>query len=301
MSNQQLIKSAYVWALALVLAGGLWAIAGKAGMRFQEQKSNQNNNSNSSPNANRSQNANRTANRNTRGNDNATGEQTGMANMASQDRNFLMEAAMGGMMEVELGRVAAQQGMSDAVKQFGQRMVDDHSKANSELMSLASSKGITLPTTLDEKHREHVTKLSGMSGADFDRAYVKMMVSDHRKDVSEFEKQSTRGTDADLKAFASSTLPTLQEHLQMAEALPGANRGGGSGGNMNSAGSSNMNSNTGGSETATVTATVTVTVTAIQTIRTGHNLGAVRAGHSILTQAAKSSNSTLRLCVRNLF
>jgi putative membrane protein len=238
MSNQQLIKSAHIWALALVLAGGLWAIAGKAGIRFQEQNSNQNSNSNSSANANRSQNgnANRTANRNTRGNQNATGEQAGMANLAAQDRNFLMDAAMGGLMEVELGRIAAQQGMSDAVKQFGQRMVDDHSKANSELMSLASSKGITLPTTLDEKHREHVTKLSGMSGEEFDRAYGRMMVTDHRKDVSEFEKQSTRGTDADLKAFATKTLPTLQEHLQMAETLPGANRGGG-----------NMNSNTGGS------------------------------------------------------
>ena len=148
--------------------------------------------------------------------------------MTSQDRNFIMEAAMGGMMEVELGRIAAQQGASDAVKQFGQRMVDDHSKANTELMTLASSKGITLPTELDPKHRAHVTKLSGMSGAEFDREYVKMMVSDHRKDVSEFEKQSTRGTDADLKAFAGKTLPTLQEHLRMAEALPGAKRGGNS-------------------------------------------------------------------------
>src|SRR5829696_3691465 len=138
MSNQQLIKSAHVWALAVILAGGLWAVAGKAGIRIQEQNSNQN--SNSSPNANRSQNdnANRAGNRNTRANDNATGEQTGMANMTSQDRNFLMDAAMGGMMEVELGRIAAQQGASDAVKQFGQRMVDDHSKANTELMSLAS-------------------------------------------------------------------------------------------------------------------------------------------------------------------
>ena len=222
MSNQQLIKSAHVWALAVILAGGCWAIAGKAGIRGQEQNSNQNSNSNS--NANRSQNANRSANRN------ASGEKAGMATMTAQDRNFIMDAAMGGMMEVELGRVAAEKGMSDAVKQFGQRMVDDHSKANSELMSLASSKGITLPTELDAKHREHVTKLSAMSGADFDREYTKMMVSDHRKDVSEFEKQSTRGIDPDLKAFASKTLPTLQEHLRMAEALPGAKSGGG---NMN--------------------------------------------------------------------
>src|SRR5215217_83043 len=150
MSNQQLIKSAHIWALAVILAGGVWAIAGKAGIRMQEQNSNQNSNSNSTSNANRSQNANR-SNRNARANENASGEQTGMGNMASQDRNFVMDAAMGGMMEVELGRVAAQQGASEAVKQFGQRMVDDHSAANTELMSLASSKGITLPTALDDK------------------------------------------------------------------------------------------------------------------------------------------------------
>jgi len=243
MSNQQLIKSAHIWALAGLLVCGLWAVAGKATMRIQEQNSNQNSNSNSTGNANRSQNANR-SNRNSQ-NSNAMGEQTGMANMAAQDRNFLMDAAMGGLMEVELGRLAAQQGTSDAVKQFGQRMVDDHSKANQELMSVASSKGITLPTEIDEKHRKEMTKLSGLSGAEFDREYGKMMLSDHRKDVSEFEKQSTRGTDADLKAFASKTLPTLQEHLQMAEALPGAKGGGNMNGSMNSnsGGSRNSNSN----------------------------------------------------------
>jgi putative membrane protein len=233
MSNQQLIKSAHIWALAVLLVCGLWVVAGKAGIKLQEQNSNQNSNSNTGS-AGRSQNSNR-SNRNSR-NNNATGEQTGMANMAAADRNFIMEAAMGGMMEVELGRMATQQGTSDAVKQFGQRMVDDHSKANQELMSLAQSKGITLPTTLDEKHQKEMTKFSSLSGAEFDREYTKMMLSDHRKDVSEFEKQSTRGTDADLKAFATKTLPTLQEHLQMAEALPGAKTGGGA-----------MNSNTGGS------------------------------------------------------
>src|SRR5215213_9032732 len=244
MSNQQLIKSAHIWALAVLLVCGLWVVAGKAGMRIQDQNSNQNNNSNSTGNANRSQNGNANrSNRNSRGNTGATGEQTGMANMTSQDRDFLMDAAMGGMMEVELGRIAAQQGTSDAVKQFGQRMVDDHSKANEELMSLASTKGMTLPTALDEKHQKEVTKLSSMSGAEFDRAYGKMMLSDHNKDVSEFEKQSNKGTDPDLKAFAAKTLPTLQEHLQMARALPGADRGG----NMNSnSNRSNRNGNNNG-------------------------------------------------------
>ena len=236
MSNEQLIKSAQVWFVAIILACGIWAVAGKAGMTSQEQNSNQNSNSNSTANSNRSQN--RNSNRSNR-NTGATGEQTGMANMTAQDREFVMDAAMGGLEEVELGRIAAQKGTSEAVKQFGQRMVDDHSKANSELMSIASSKGITLPTALDEKHQKDVTKLSAMSGAEFDRAYSKMMLSDHKKDVSEFEKESTKGTDSDLKAFATKTLPTLKEHLQMASALP-ANQGGG---NMNSNRNSNSNSN----------------------------------------------------------
>ena len=248
MSNQQLIKSAHIWFLAVFLGFGLVAIAGKAGISGQQnQNSNQNRNSNSNSNTandNRTQNGN--ANRSGNRNANATGEQTGMGAMSSQDRDFIMEAAMGGMMEVELGRLAAQQGMSEAVKQFGQRMVDDHSKANTELMSIASTKGITLPTALDDKHREHVTKLSAMSGAEFDRAYMKMMVNDHNKDVKAFERQSTRGADADLKAFAGKTLPTLQEHLQMAKTLDGSQRGGKSN-NSNRSGSGNNNGNSNNS------------------------------------------------------
>lgn len=235
MNNQQLIKSAHIWFLTVLLACGLVAIAVKAGIRIQEQNSNQNSNSNTS-NANSSQNrnANRSANRNS-ANTSAKGEQAGMAGaMNSKDRDFVMDAAMGGLMEVELGQLAAQKGASDAVKQFGQRMVDDHSKANTELMTLATSKGITLPTAIDDKHRQEVTKLSAMSGADFDRAYSKMMLKDHEKDVSEFEKQSMKGTDPDVKAFASKTLPTLQEHLTMVRALPGNEKGGGSNSNRNS-------------------------------------------------------------------
>ncbi len=236
MSNEQLIKSAQVWFVAIFLACGAWTIAGKAGSTDQNQNSNQNSNSNRNSST---RNANRSQNRNTSG---ATGEQTGMGNMSSQDRDFIMDAAIGGMMEVELGQMATQKGASEAVKQFGQRMVDDHSKANQELMSLASSKGITLPTAIDEKHRKDMTKLSAMSGAEFDRAYSKMMLSDHKKDVSEFEKQSTKGADPDLKAFASKTLPTLHEHLQMANALP-ANQAGGSGGSKNMNSNSNKSSN----------------------------------------------------------
>jgi putative membrane protein len=239
MNNQQLLKRAHVWFLAVLIACGLVVIAVKAGSTMQNQNSNQNSNSNANANSSQNRNANRAANRKS-GNMNASGQQASTGNMSSQDHDFIMDAAMGGMMEVELGRIAAQKGMSDSVKQFGQRMVDDHSKANEELMSLASSKGMTLPTALDEKHQKDVTKLSAMSGAEFDRAYSKMMLSDHTKDVKEFEKQSTKGGDPDLKAFASKTLPTLQEHLQMARNLEGNQRGNS---NSNSGGSRNSNSN----------------------------------------------------------
>lgn len=137
----------------------------------------------------------------------------------SSDMKFAMAAAIGGMEEVELGRLAAQKGASDEVRQFGQHMVDDHTKANEDLMQVASGKSWTLPTALDAKHQADVQKLSAMSGAAFDREYVKMMVKDHKKDVSEFQKESMHGMDADVKSFATRTLPTLQEHLQMIQRI----------------------------------------------------------------------------------
>jgi putative membrane protein len=152
------------------------------------------------------------------GNTNEGGGQMDHGKMMA-DHKFAMEAAMGGMMEVELGRVAASKGASDEVRQFGQRMVDDHSKANEELMRVASSKGMTLPTAPDPKHQMEMQKLSALSGEKFDREYVKMMVKDHKKDVAAFQKEAGGGMDADIKAFAASTLPTLREHLQMIQRI----------------------------------------------------------------------------------
>jgi len=137
--------------------------------------------------------------------------------MGNADNAWVMKAAQGGMMEVELGRMAATQASSDAVKQFGTRMVTDHSKANDELSQLASRKGITLPTSLDAKHQAMKDKLSKLNGAAFDKAYMDSMVKDHRTDVAEFRKESTSGQDPDVKAFATKTLPTLEEHLSLAE------------------------------------------------------------------------------------
>src|ERR1044071_4992429 len=159
------------------------------------------------------------SNSSTTGNANSSGHMNHGSEKMTADHKFAMEAAMGGMAEVEMGRLAAQKGASDEVRQFGQRMVDDHSKANEQLMQIASSKGMTPPTTLDAKHQAAMQKLSALAGDKFDREYVKMMVSDHKKDVGEFQKEASRGTDADIKAFASSTLPTLQEHLQMIQRI----------------------------------------------------------------------------------
>jgi len=104
----------------------------------------------------------------------------------SQDRKFLEESAKGGMMEVHMGHMALEKGKSEAVKSFGQRMVNDHSKANQELTELARRKGVVLPqddSTVGSK------ALSITSGALFDRGYTKTMVSDHENDIKEFEKE----------------------------------------------------------------------------------------------------------------
>jgi putative membrane protein len=140
------------------------------------------------------------------------------ASKSNPDRQFVMDAAQGGMAEVELGQLATQKASSDAVKQFGQRMVTDHGKANDELKTLAQSKSITLPTDIGAKHKATKDKLEKLSGAAFDRAYMQEMVSDHRKDVSDFRKESQSGKDPDVKAWAAKTLPTLEEHLKMAQA-----------------------------------------------------------------------------------
>jgi putative membrane protein len=139
--------------------------------------------------------------------------------MSSQDHKFAMDAAQGGMAEVELGRLAAQKASNADVKAFGQRMVDDHSKANAQLMQAATSAGMTPPKTLDAKHRQDMDKLSRLSGTAFDREYMSHMLMDHKKDVAEFEKQSEKGTDASLRTFATQTLPTLREHLRMAQEI----------------------------------------------------------------------------------
>ena len=131
----------------------------------------------------------------------------------------MKKAADGGMAEVELGKLAAEKGSSQEVKDFGQRMVDDHSKANDQLKQLASQKHVELPQQPSSKHAATKAKLEKLSGEDFDKAYVAEMLKDHKQDVAEFKRESKSAHDDDLKSFASQTLPTLQEHLKQVQNL----------------------------------------------------------------------------------
>jgi putative membrane protein len=148
-----------------------------------------------------------------------TTTQTTTTKTSSADTTFAKEAAMGGMAEVELGKLAVEKASSPDVKSFGQHMVDDHSKANDELKQLAAQKGMTLPATVSSMQKQDMDKLSKLSGAAFDKAYIDMMVKGHNKTVALFEKESKGGKDSDLKSWASSTLPTLQGHKKMVDDL----------------------------------------------------------------------------------
>src|SRR6185369_10243655 len=133
------------------------------------------------------------------------------------DRSFIIKAAQGSMAEVELGRLATQKGSNEAVKSFGQHMVDDHSNINNELSQLASKKKINVPKDIDPQHKAVENRLSKLSGDQFDKAYIDEMVKDHQKNVTVFQKVSTQTTDPELKAWIDKKLPTLQEHLRMAQ------------------------------------------------------------------------------------
>lgn len=132
----------------------------------------------------------------------------------SADRDFVMEAAGGGLMEVTLGKLAQVNASSAKVKGFGQMMITDHSKANTELKAVAAKKNIAIPPTPMEKQQKMIDDLKAKKGADFDKAYVDMMVDDHKEDVGKFQDEANKGNDADVKAFASKTLPVLTKHLE---------------------------------------------------------------------------------------
>lgn len=139
--------------------------------------------------------------------------------VTDNDRKFVATAASGGLMEVELGKLAQTNGASARVKQYGAMLERDHSNANDELKSIAATKNIPVAATMSEHHQKMVNDMQSKKGSAFDKAYMDMMVEDHHKDIEEFKKQSNGNGDAELKAFAGKTLPVLQMHLDSAKAI----------------------------------------------------------------------------------
>lgn len=135
------------------------------------------------------------------------------------DKDFMVKAASGGLLEVELGKLAQTNASSADVKSFGKMMIADHTKANTELTTLAKAKNITVPSTPGEDAQKHIDELKAKKGAEFDKAYVDMMVDDHKEDIDEFEKAADKAKDPEIKALAAKTLPTLKEHLQKIQAI----------------------------------------------------------------------------------
>jgi putative membrane protein len=143
----------------------------------------------------------------------------GTAMIDEKTINFTSGAATGGMMEVELGNMAAQKASNQSVKDFGKMMVDDHTKANDNLKNIASQKNIDLPASITSDQRKEIDALSKKSGAAFDKAYVNMMVDDHKKVIGDFKKAEGDVSDNDIKNFITNTLPVLQKHLDAIQAI----------------------------------------------------------------------------------
>jgi putative membrane protein len=155
----------------------------------------------------------------------ATSSGKSSAGVAASDTTFLRKTLAGGIAEVEFGRLAVAKASSPDIKQFGQRMIDDHGKSNDQLTQVAATEHISLPRSLSQRDKATKSGLESLSGTDFDRAYMEQMVRDHKKDVSEFERQSKSAFDPAVRSFAAQTLPTLREHLKEAQRIAPTQQG----------------------------------------------------------------------------
>ncbi len=139
--------------------------------------------------------------------------------LTKDDSTFIMETALGGMMEVESGNLASQNAAHPRVKNFGSMMVADHTRANEELKNLAISRGMEIPSSLPPNLQAHMEEMKKMKGRSFDNHYISMMEDDHRKTIDKFEKQASSGGDEQLRSWAGATLPVLKKHLDSVQAI----------------------------------------------------------------------------------
>lgn len=139
------------------------------------------------------------------------------ANLTAADRTFVESMARGNVAEIELGKLAEQKGSNQAVKDFGQRMVRDHTELNNELKQFAQTKNVTLPTTLSSADMAQKQKMEQLSGTAFDKAYMMDMLSDHQHDIQEVQQKAENAQDPGVKHLAEKALPILEDHLRIAE------------------------------------------------------------------------------------
>ena len=154
--------------------------------------------------------------------DKSTQTQTGGAAATQSEKpehKFVHEAAKGGLIEVQMGKLAAQKGQSSSVKQFGDRLMRDHQDANNKLKKIAQKKGITVPQQLEQKDQKMIEHLQSLSGKEFDTAFIQHAVENHQKDIKKYEQQASEGEDPAIRSFASETLPVLREHQRIAQTL----------------------------------------------------------------------------------
>ena len=142
-----------------------------------------------------------------------------MAKVGDDAKDFSKDAAQGGMMEVQLGNIAMKNSGTQAIKDFGKMMVDDHTKINNGLKDLASKKNVDLPTSVSDHQQKDIDKLSKETGKEFDKDYVPMMIKDHKEDIKAFKNAEDKISDTDYKNFISNALPTLQKHLDAIKSI----------------------------------------------------------------------------------
>ena len=140
-------------------------------------------------------------------------------NLVTADRNFILAAAQGGILEVKLGALAAQNAQRDDVKAFGRMMVSDHMAINANLKVLAMFEGVTLPESLDAKHQAVMDTMTALTGSQFDDAYIKCMIKVHTKDARAFKAESAATNDGKIKTFADKSIPVVEEHLKQVTAM----------------------------------------------------------------------------------
>ena len=133
------------------------------------------------------------------------------------DKAFVKKAAGDAATEIELGKLAQEKGSSEAVKEFGKRVVEDHTKTNQDLAAAAAKVDVEIPTELPRGGKKAQEKLAKLSGPDFDRAYAKMMLNDKKTNIDSFTQEARLGKVPEVREFAAKTLPTLQQHRKMAE------------------------------------------------------------------------------------